>query len=351
MQRITVHSYVDGCSSYGFLGEQVTQALSEQGWFPSINPIQLNEDADVMPLTHQSIVRRCHPSEPNIICHTPDIQNWCEDPIHFTMWEASRLKQNQVENLNKAKAVIVPSKWNSETFSAAGVESPIHVVPLGINTRIFNYRPRHRRSVLTFGAAGKLHGIWNSDGTFKSYDNRKNFDAIELAFAEAFPTGNEPVELKVKVFPNQINREPEDSRISLIQKHLSQREVLNFYNSIDCFVSASRGEGWGWMQQESMACGRPVIAPIFGGLREFMTPENSFSVDYGYSKPDMFYEGCGLWAEPDIEHIAHHMRSIYENPSLLDQKAPLASASAMAYDWTRFSLRLDEVVSGVINDG
>lgn len=350
MQRITVHAYVDGCSSYGFLGEQVVEALDSQGWYPSVFPIQLNDDADISPVAHQSIVRRYNPGEPSLLLHTPNISNWCQGHAHFTMWETTRLGKEQVSNLNKAKAVIVPTKWNVETFSAAGVNVPIHCVPLGINTDIFKFTPRRRKKVLTFGAAGRLHGIWGKSG-FDAYDDRKNFDAVEMAFSEAFPTGHEPVELKVKVFPDQINRKPSDPRITFIQKHLTQRELLAFYRNIDCFVSASRGEGWGWMQQEAMACGRPVITPLFGGLREFATPENSFSVDYDYVESTMFYEGHGLWADPDVEHMAHHMRSIYENPSLLDQKAPLASASAMQYDLDRFALRLDEVMDQIINDG
>ena len=48
----------------------------------------------------------------------------------------------------------------------------------------------------------------------------------------------------------------------------------------DCYVSLHRSEGLGLTMAEAMALGKPVIATVYSGNLQFMTPENSHLVDY-----------------------------------------------------------------------
>ena len=48
----------------------------------------------------------------------------------------------------------------------------------------------------------------------------------------------------------------------------------------DCYVSLHRSEGFGLTLAESMALGKPVIATGYSGNTDFMTPANSYLVDW-----------------------------------------------------------------------
>ena len=48
----------------------------------------------------------------------------------------------------------------------------------------------------------------------------------------------------------------------------------------DCYVSLHRSEGFGQTLAETMAIGKPVIATGYSGNLGFMTPDNSYLVDY-----------------------------------------------------------------------
>jgi SAM-dependent methyltransferase len=84
----------------------------------------------------------------------------------------------------------------------------------------------------------------------------------------------------------------------------------------DCYVSLHRSEGFGNTLAEAMYLGKPVIATGYSGNMEFMTPQNSYPVEYtlrpvgddaGPYPPD------GEWADPDIGHAARLMRHVFED--------------------------------------
>jgi hypothetical protein len=67
-----------------------------------------------------------------------------------------------------------------------------------------------------------------------------------------------------------------------------------------------------------MALGKPVIATGYSGNRHFMTPENSYLVDWvkaPISPGCDPYPASATWAEPDIDHAARLMREVFERPA------------------------------------
>jgi glycosyltransferase involved in cell wall biosynthesis len=60
---------------------------------------------------------------------------------------------------------------------------------------------------------------------------------------------------------------------------LEQAAMAVLYRSVDAFVLASRGEGWGRPYQEAMATGLPTIGTRGSGNDDFMDETNSFPVD------------------------------------------------------------------------
>jgi glycosyltransferase involved in cell wall biosynthesis len=59
-------------------------------------------------------------------------------------------------------------------------------------------------------------------------------------------------------------------------------EVLNLlYNSSDCLMSTTVGEGWGLSWTEAMACKTPVVYPLNTCLGEYITEETGFPFKSG----------------------------------------------------------------------
>lgn len=51
-------------------------------------------------------------------------------------------------------------------------------------------------------------------------------------------------------------------------KGVSEEELNEFYNSIDCFVTTTTAEGWGLTVHEAMACETLVLCPMHTSLKE-----------------------------------------------------------------------------------
>lgn len=183
---------------------------------------------------------------PPTVCPTPGKRT-----VYFTMNETTRLTEQNVALLNKADHIIVPNQWNKDCFLASGVSKPIHIVPLGIDHRVFNWRPLPPPSPVVFGTAGS--------------GARKGIPDVIKAFLEAFP-GRNDVRLRIKITTEDEAPDVVDPRIDVVRSCYSDAEMADWYASLHCFVSASRGEGWGLMRQESCAMGRGLASAYLPGM-------------------------------------------------------------------------------------
>ena len=132
---------------------------------------------------------------------------------------------------------------------------------------------------------------------------RKRFDLLIEAFAEAFP--EEPsVKLRIggsgeerERLCSLINTKNMSGRISLIGQ-LSREDTLREYRSCDAFALASRAETYGLVYREALAVGRPVVSTRHGG----------FSADWD----DCFGVLTDIDSKPQLVAALKH---IYENYS------------------------------------
>ncbi|MBL8867228.1 MAG: hypothetical protein JNK93_16855, partial [Planctomycetia bacterium] len=74
----------------------------------------------------------------------------------YTMWETDRIDPAHAATLNRARVVIVPSRWGAECFRDSGVTAPIEVVPLGYDPLVFHPTREPKVGPVVFGTAGAL---------------------------------------------------------------------------------------------------------------------------------------------------------------------------------------------------
>lgn len=79
--------------------------------------------------------------------------------------------------------------------------------------------------------------------------------------------------MPLNVYQEDILHDPTVD-IKFISSPLDQKELAALYNCADCVVSYSTAEGFGLSTAEGMACGKPFIAPVIGGLQDQMRFED-----------------------------------------------------------------------------
>ena len=124
---------------------------------------------------------------------------------------------------------------------------------------------------------------------FFSVLERKNPLGLIEAFTRAFRPGEGPM-LVIKTINGDSQRSTISKRcaprrragrdILVIDEYYSAEEKNALLGLCDCYVSLHRSEGLGLTMAEAMGLGKPVIATGYSGNLDFMTPENSYLVDY-----------------------------------------------------------------------
>ena len=97
---------------------------------------------------------------------------------------------------------------------------------------------------------------------------------------------------------------------------LGKLEMAALYRSVDAFVLASRGEGWGRPWMEAMSAGLPVIGTRGSGNDDFMHEGNSFlvstrrgDVPEAAAAEIPVYRGH-RWLEPDVGELRAVLRRV-----------------------------------------
>lgn len=237
--------------------------------------------------------------------------------IGFTMLEVDGFPAEWVRQANAMDELWTPTEFNRTGLIASGVKKPVHVIPLGIDPDHFHpgvKRVPNPRGDYTF--------ITNFE-----WGERKDPERMLQTFNRTFRS-DEPVLLVCKVnnrngrvrVPDEIralNLDERGGRIYFIyNRDLPHYQLATMYRSADCFVTTSRGEGWGLPLLEAMACGLPAIATDWGGHTAILDPDDTYSLRVRDLIPAVslcpYYDGF-RWADADMEHFSSLLRHVYEN--------------------------------------
>lgn len=227
---------------------------------------------------------------------------------------------------------LFPERW-SDTFSlldeiwvgsehvarALLVDSPVPVYTVTLPV------PRRKVELMTREALGLPAGfVFLFMFDYHSVFDRKNPLGVVDAFRRAFAPGTGAA-LVLKCINSAddptdharlvaASREHED--VHILDGYLSPQENNALTAASDCYVSLHRSEGFGLTPAEAMVLGKPVIATGYSGNLDYMTPQNSYLVDYELTPigpGNAPYPPEGLWAQPNAEHAARLMREVFEN--------------------------------------
>lgn len=237
--------------------------------------------------------------------------------IGFTMLEVDGFPPEWVRQANTMDEIWTPTDFNRQGLLASGVQRPVHVIPLGVDPDHFH--PGVKRVA---SPRGDYVFVTNLE-----WGERKDPERMLRVFNRTFRS-DEPVLLVCKVnnrnarlrVPDEVrslNLDERGGRIYFIfNRDLPHYQLASLYRSADCFVSTSRGEGWGLPLLEAMACGLPAIATDWGGHTAILDPTDTYPLRVREVVPAIsacpYYEGF-RWADADMDHFSELLRHVVEH--------------------------------------
>lgn len=222
----------------------------------------------------------------------------------------------------KAAFHYIDEVWvaSQQIYDAVAPASPVPVVKVHLPVRTPEIHPYTRAEL---GLPEGFLFLYVYD--YHSTSARKNPVGLVEAFKRAFPPGS-GAKLALKcINAENLPQHHEEVLVAanghpdivVIDRYVSAAEKNAMIAACDCYVSLHRSEGFGLTPAEAMSLGKPVIATRYGGTLEFMTPENSYLVDYSLTKVGERahpYPPEALWADPDLDEAAAFMRQVFDNP-------------------------------------
>lgn len=270
--------------------------------------------------------------------------------IGRTMFETDSIPAHWVRRCNERDELWLPSQFNRETFSEAGVRTPVVLVPGGIDSG------RYHPHITPLPVPGLRGTVFLSVFEWRY---RKGWDVLLRAWANAFgpdddvslllrtyPTGASDGRDRQTVIESAIDEflrtscgkaRHEVAPIIALTETLPDSALPSLYTAAHAFVLPTRGEGWGRPFMEAMACGLPVIATRWSAHLEFMNDANSLLLDIegleDVNDPTLPLYVGQRWASPSAEHCSTLLRRVHADRAAARALGEVARAD-MATNWT-----------------
>lgn len=238
--------------------------------------------------------------------------------IGFPIFELDSFTDIEIKSLNHCDKLFVCSKWAKRVVLSQTkfTDNEVHVVPLGVDTDLFQAEISTRRPKTIFFNCGKWEKRKGHDILLECFNLAFNdADNVELWMMCDNPFIGEQNEQWVNLYKSS----PLGDKIRIIPRQQNHQDVYNIMSQADCGVFPARAEGWNLELLEMMACGKHVIATDYSGHTEFCNEENCnlVNVDNMETAFDgVFFNGShGLWAEmsqTQKDQIISYMRDIHD---------------------------------------
>ena len=168
--------------------------------------------------------------------------------------------------------IVTMSKVSSDIVKTVAPEIPEVYIPLTVNSQIF--KPLPESEWKQFKPDGKTMFFWNNRNArrkmsgsvlwwYKEFLDRVGHDK---AFFVMHTDPKDPHGQDLEVIAREVGLTRENFAISVSK--VPPTELAKLYNAADCTINISDAEGVGMATIESMACGKPVIVNMTGGLQE-----------------------------------------------------------------------------------
>jgi glycosyltransferase involved in cell wall biosynthesis len=289
--------------------------------------------------------------------------------VAYTTWETDTLPVHWLRCFEQCHAIVVPSRFNQAVF-ARDLRRPVHVVP---------HVRRHRNNEFSAREISDVRrklDIVHDEFVFYSinyFEPRKGFKTLIDAFARSFDatdkvalllktssfgSGDAPFFERVRVrdylrrMLARLGREVKASlpKIVLIDETDVAGQTIDALHILgDCFVSLTRGEGFGMGACEAACVGNPVLMTGWGGQLDFLGDDYIGNLPYTLAPTPVWpperpsFWPSQRWAECSPADAASAMQRVFAQPDIFRRAAQRKAESihmqlaepAVARAWAR----------------
>jgi glycosyltransferase involved in cell wall biosynthesis len=190
---------------------------------------------------------------------------------------------------------------------------------------------------------------------YETFKNKKNKPALILKSSGAGSSYMDRNQILDKI--NQI-KETVNAKdlpnVYLLHGDLTDKEINELYNhsKVKAMVSLTKGEGYGRPLLEFSLIKKPIIASKWSGHLDFLN-EEFVSLVPGELKqvhPSAVVPNIILaesqWFTPDVSHVGHYLRDVFENYKDYKEKANRQSFYAKTnFSWDKMKEKVGELFS------
>ena len=244
------------------------------------------------------------------------------------MWETNWLPPEFSEYLHLFDTVIVPSLHNWELFSQ--FHDNVRVIPLGVDREVWHPKERPQNDKFKILCGGSE---WY----------RKGLDVVLKAFLQLkLPDA----ELHIKIVPPYLSAPNNLTYPNVVvhNKWMTVEAEADLVRSADCFISVSRGEGFGLMPLQAISAGVPVILSDAHGHREFSDLATHRIPTYSVATNEGTWQNMGDWDEPEFDAILDAIQDMYKNRDRYREQAEVHAGEVSAFNWDTAANQLLQAV-------
>jgi len=221
--------------------------------------------------------------------------------------ESTRFPESAVRdmNLDRIAQIWVPSKHVRDNLLANNVISEkIHIVPHGY-TPIYTMQHRDSKPYFKF----LFNGGYTGEG------DRKGADLLVRAYREEFKDEIKDAKvllhLKINTSYGDASKELEGRGTVVDTDFYTEEEMVQIFNTADCYVCPSAGEGFDMGTLEAMACGLPIIHNSWGGQVDYLNGDRVWKLESNFVPAKFSPWDNGNWKRPYLVDLKAALRSMY----------------------------------------
>jgi glycosyltransferase involved in cell wall biosynthesis len=242
--------------------------------------------------------------------------------IAYPFFELDTLSTLEKQHLSIPDKLIVSCQWAKDILLSNGIDRPIEIVNLGVDTDIFDYNfctEKEDSDPFIFMNIGKWEIRKGHDVLLELFDNAfDKTDNVQLWIAGSSDkscfTSKELEEWHSYYSSSKLK-----DKIRIIPRLPTQLDLAKIASNADCGIFMSRGEGWNLDLLEMMALNKPIITTNYSAHTEFCNKDNAFLIDITELEKaydGKWFHGTGNWAkigEKEKDQAVEYMRYVYKN--------------------------------------